>query len=773
MQNITHTDTAKRKIVHARKNLQKNNVEVATVTPKKIDISAQIDNTLRDVESLKLALQNREIQNIEMKNQIVNEKNYYEKILNENINDDKISLLKILIHLSHIIYSEDTITYCKLLLSIVAKNSRDLFYLFEILAECYQDSSSTTQKEDILESLKQCLSVIDSLDQIPDLYAYCSDNEKVELLRICFDQIPYYTIVLAQKANKHIENKDWKSAINAYEQLLSLVSSENKINIIKASDFIYNIEYQEPNQKIANLNKVTSKIIIELFFDLILICRSKKNTEKGIEYCKEILAIKDIDIRDKLDALGYLIDFSTDINKHIECYIAMLEISNISNEVRFLVRKKLSISYLKIDNIDKAMEYYKETIRMESIKERLLIDDLFNFFHEENKFNLPIALKTLNENYKTRILKILARNPGLWCGKYKLTEDQWGKIINLVSKENNAYKIFDAIFSNYVSFQNAEYNWIINDTQSKTYYLNGSSFLKKDIQNWNALTQRKGLITEDILNDSIANLKNIFDFYKMNPQNKEDLDTFVYRCCEDRNEMQMQFVTKRIIAVIDILEDYFSQLNNNKSKLSLSEIENIQKIIQGAIDIIIDGGKKCADLASTALDDVEMFLMIFKNPQSRANIFVNLFKLYAIQIKLTDQNQEEQLETRLYYATKFNSLLQLGLQDDTMLFREYAIVLPLEEALSILSNAFTAEMLINFTMASHLFRMIFEMDEEVSQELKLLRAAYDDTFNIEDENEQYQKGAEILSKIDFITDRFYINKAIKMYLDSDLLLEKQ
>ncbi len=616
----------------------------------------------------------------------------------------------------------------------------------------------------------------------------------LELNRLYEQQLNFYKnhedttqiIKNFQRINKEIliHASDLENKTNAFDRILNLILNMEDFSLIFPKLFTFYLFLQSHHffdfmsiilDKINNSINHRDTTVIQKIDGLVTLIKIHKNNNdenslfNDFQRLFTLVAINNLWNKHSseilLDCMDYFI-----LNNHKEKFIEFCHFAlklQLDNSDKFEILKNLTFFYLENKDLQNAIETYKETILIgwnrDFIKD-LLSNPRFGFTSQLAR------IQNMQTNIQTDFLYELACRYDFWYGPYKLTDAQWD---NIFEKEINGDTLVHLLLSQYLTVSQEEYS--IKDYPKVC--LNNDLFFRNNsaIELWNKLPERDidnldqktwdSLIEDCIkisnqLNDNDQTLsKKIKKYFKLCIRSK-------YILTDDK----ANFIISRTVAVMDMLKYYFTEFEN--PKLSKTEKEKIQAKLQGGISIIADGSKKCSDLAIAALTDIENHFKLSKFPEHQANIFINMFKLWAIQHKLTKNDQPEQTETYLYYALKFNSLLGLGMNDSTieevMRYPDHAIILPDVEALSLLCTTFSTKNLIDFTSSLSIFNIMFQNEKDNA--LKEKQAEYLNTYNLDNQEEAGKRREGIAEELKAIPDIFYRIKALQMYLDAGFLI---
>lgn len=297
---------------------------------------------------------------------------------------------------------------------------------------------------------------------------------------------------------------------------------------------------------------------------------------------------------------------------------------------------------------------------------------------------------------------------------------------------------------------------------------------------WNTLIQREGNISDEEW-DQVKNLLgNIFDgVFEEKKLTRKILFKFLTQCMSSSTtdtDIGHQNIKKRVEAVVNVLNKYFKEFNNPDT--SDARKKDLKDIIQQALNKMATGGSSCPDLAVVCLREAETHLKVFAHPAYIANIFVNMFKMNAIMDKLIDKDYNEYLESFLNYTILFNSILGLGVTGG-MLFQNLAEKIALDKALQILSTAFTAKELIDFTAELPEFRILFEKEKEAAIFVKNeeLGDAINDRMDLKTNTPEYTKQQAKIDQLEVdvnnLKKSFYADKARQLFLNAGFLVEEE
>lgn len=651
------------------------------------------------------------------------------------------------------------------------------------------------QERNDLQNMIKCYDRVLYLENLPN-----SNKKDILILLI---KVTYY--ICNKDANyshlaidycyKILELVDAQSpqAIDTYELLIAIHhnvswNKEQFESLNKKILFMPTTQQERKNQAFDCIldsiffNKDLDTIFKELYFFSLELTRYQLNNFLLIIIDKISAQINDksIPLNQKISGINTLIKIYKNNNDQnailhyeqaIECCRHILKIRELNNKDKFEILKELSIMYLKSNDIVKAIKTYEKSVVIgwdEDFIETFLSDPRIQFLECLN------VLRQMEESKKRILLAELAYNSALWYGPHKLTLTQWN---NICKSDFNEHTIWDLIMSQYISDSLEEE---FSEENGSKIFLNKSIFFKNNvnIESWNILTLIDDAITEESWTELLQKTEAISnEINHNNIKYSENINIFINRCLNSKTaetDDGYKIITNRIFDIMDCLKFYYNEMHTNEL-LDIKTKESYKQMLIQSIDIMVEGGKKCPDLAIATLTDLENHTKLFRHSDYQANILINMFKLWCIQHKITNNNQPEQTETYLYYALEFNSLLGLGLGNQmikqTMYFPEHAILISQAEALTKLSTMFTAENLILFTSNLSIFRIIFEKEKEAVLVNK--QQEYLNTYNLKNEVEAEQLRVQITEELKVLPEIFYKNKAIELYLKAGFLFRKE
>lgn len=225
----------------------------------------------------------------------------------------------------------------------------------------------------------------------------------------------------------------------------------------------------------------------------------------------------------------------------------------------------------------------------------------------------------------------------------------------------------------------------------------------------------------------------------------------------------LQMIRKRVASIVDYI---------NQQDVDAETAKEVVKILG-------EGGTKCPDRASVALDEAEMYIKAFSKKdgaQYIINVIVNEFKRNIISAKFVDPNHRESIETYLYHLNLLN--IPLGLESLTrgMLYSSVAMKTPLNKAMEVAYSVISEKNLIGFAQDHALMQMLFITDPEALE--KFVQSIYDPEHGINflptDDIDKYTSrvnqfmslasSIESLKELKTIIDCYY-------YTDKDILFE--
>ena len=344
---------------------------------------------------------------------------------------------------------------------------------------------------------------------------------------------------------------------------------------------------------------------------------------------------------------------------------------------------------------------------------------------ENEKLTLELWDKVLVSSQPASVLKILVDQP-LLLKNQKLTTAHWNKILSteepdevlkalveqpsllqdpvfldrMLESKNLLHLLEMARWKQYITIPSNGYA-VPNSDQPKVYLNQDLFFDDPSIDQWNNLTQRDGPI-DDVEWDIVkTRLADIFDnTYKERDNERDRLFRFLEQCMgtADANTPEgKQRIRKRVDAIVSVLERYQEEMKNpqmpDEKRKAIKE-----KLIGRTLDLMAIGGSACPDDAIVLLRRAENHIKLFENPKYLANIIINMFKLHAIEEKLIDPDNAENVETYLSYTLQLMVLLGLGIFGAMIYEEHYGKTEPFEQALPKLCTAFTQDQLIKYTL---------------------------------------------------------------------------
>ncbi|PWU06559.1 MAG: hypothetical protein C5B43_01580 [Verrucomicrobia bacterium] len=662
--------------------------------------------------------------------------------------------------------------------------------LFEQIIECYEKDDKDPS-EAIIYYLNEILSLIDNKSHIAIniyfklYYLHLAEGDGDAVIHILKQLLAIPAFHTADKntafdslldlTNSNEENSE-KIFSNLYK--LSLELANFNLDEILFNTYLSKI-VAKLNECIDNNNILSIEEKVKGYRFLIEIYKNNKNENAIFETFERICSLPNLSYNDKTQILFNFNEYCL-INNHKEKSIEysahycdhVLRNSPLEDKDKFDFLKELSLLHLNYQNLEESVNIYKKSRSL-----FIWCEQLIKNFLENPQIGLEIyfvRIEKMAPKTKGLFIEVLAWNPTFWYGPFKLSNSQLDIIFEteINEEEVNDDFIANLFFSQYLSVSQETYSL---NSNSPKFYLNQNSFFStnSNILAWNILPQREEEITPEIFSDHVDVCISISQ--KINHDKKDEIEKYLYLCINSKySENNIDFIVRRVVSIIDVLRYYFYELTNNES-LTLIEKETINTILIGAIDIMCDGSKKCHDLALATLTDLENYLKLAKFPQHQAQILINMFKLWAIQHKLTDNNQPEQTETYFFYTLQFNKILGLSLSekslDEAMFYPDHAILKPQEEALTLLSTMFSAKALIDFTSSLSIFNILFE--KEKNEALKEIENQYLKVYDLDDEEKIKELTEQLAKERKTIESNFYLNKAIQIFSEAFFLLKEE
>lgn len=568
------------------------------------------------------------------------------------------------------------------------------------------------------------------------------------------------------------------------------------------------IEFYEERLKIGNLSDYISKIIsnnLSSVYEkqnelkkIIELYEKKLNSETSSPYEKQDALEKMISIHEK----------NGDLEKAIECCRKILHLETSNNDVKQNALEKMALIYKQQNNLeasmqcyekilvlnakekfsDKLVDLYEEIASTNTVKESVyrimktqeidlsvkitIIDKLAqkepkktweiytqllaSIIDEDNPDNLKLSQEVIalinqnpiDESVELMNILLLPNNHKFWTGEAKLTIEQWTLVLN----SPNPTKIIEQLFfQKYATVGEGliRDNFFNDKTTPEWNVLVPKKEANKEPTKWQILIENQEPIDEENWDELKTEGKDLINnAYQDVEQEKKDrlLTTFFDQCMStaiaQKTEAGQQSIRKRVVLCIDYLNKLQTEYLDPSTDESRKEV--LQKQIQGALDLITVGGEACADRAIVFLNKLEIYLKLLENPDRIPNILVQMFKQEVIAACFITTEDEENIETYLYWSLTLNLILGLGLpKEEAMLYENYAKKMPIEEALQKLSPAFTAENLINFAAQNEIFRDAYledyQMDEEVGEYLDNARDTAGDFEEAQKAEQRYNR----------------------------------
>lgn len=610
----------------------------------------------------------------------VNDRNLLVKLFSKNLieNPDLTEEHKLFVQLLGYVDPSDVLKLLKeksdLLkdteLSSLILKSKDPLSILKGLEE-YFDLSD---REVLINMLRQpnCLGILKALERHPELH---KDHKLFE--KIVHSKDPYGVLMALDRHHELLQD---------HELLFKILSSENSSGILDV------------------LGR-SSELLTEKYRDLLIQIFASENPS-GI-----------------LDALGRSSELLTE--KYRGLLLQILRSENPSGILDVLVRNTSLFGDERRDLLEQILGYQNPAAILKILnKNSILLEEshrklLMQIFSFQNPLAILTALEEtprfLEEEYRESLKQILVtKNPSPILealGSYPQILDNPQQFEEVLLAPDPIAKTKNLYYGQFVTISPDGYRRFEGD---RSVHINQNLFINDPtINKWNILTQRDGYISDkewELINNELVD---IFDgVFEEREMTKNNMIKFLSQCMATSttdSDVSHQVIKKRVEAVVKVLSMYFKELNNPLT--STDRKKELKEIIQQALNKMAMGGRSCPDLAIVCLREAETHLKLFAYPQYIANIFVNMYKIYEIDDKLIDKDYNESVESLLNYTIQFNNILGLGIMGG-MLYQNLAEKIPLDQALKILSDAFTEKALIDYTAELPEFRLLFEKEKE-------------------------------------------------------------
>lgn len=365
-----------------------------------------------------------------------------------------------------------------------------------------------------------------------------------------------------------------------------------------------------------------------------------------------------------------------------------------------------------------------------------------------DQLSFPLLLQIGNTRFCEEILQCLCYNSFLWRGDQKLSEEdicrlifdrsindicilkEWLSFFKYVSKPIGAMKSMlnlskDGFKNSFFIFIKSKVEEVLRkifeSIEDQECVINIKKFLDDpDINVWNQMSFRQKEIDEENWKNILESRLNfICDRITLEKTGtaKENLKKFCTNCLITKDAL---YNPKKIAEMKSCIDIIFSYFEHNIKLQAQNFDQNRFKQLQIIFNVVIDGGKNCPDATVAALIMAENLIKMFSHDSKyRMNVIMNMFKLHCIQSALVDRNDEEQVETFIYYLLEFKEILGTSLPCKTMLHPHKARKEPLGEAFEKLLTQFTAENLIKFTAGIN--ELLFELDDEIKTQVEVIK----------------------------------------------------
>lgn len=609
------------------------------------------------------------------------------------------------------------------------------------IIECYNQIIENLSNPDIVNTNIMRLS-IEGLIKI-----YKEKNDMKGLVE-CYEKViknpdyvsPAYLKSTIYKDLIEIHKDNPRKAIHYYNQYL--LSEDNiYVNIFKEPNeamfsLLSSISESELNSLLSFCIEENTKTYFVLLFLFAKKSQVANNTENVRKYYTQVLEnIQKADPNDQ--NICKMIHFASMALKSI--YRSNVTLKNPEKLIECCKIITDNPSYFSSEILKQTYKDLIEAYKDDTIKLiPYYIQYLFTTInaHKQEKDNpepnatILSLLSGKDQTQQLKILEILFKNPDLWCRHNASTNtdtlptvEEWSFIIN----SSNTLRGLQS-WPYYRYFQYVT----IDDSLNKALFLDDPT-----MDEWNILKQRAGDIDDVAFAILNSEADMLFDF--ISPMNEADdkqyIALFFERCqqsADAKTPIGKQLIRKRVASVVDYLTKMKAEYDDSGTTIEKKAF--LKEKIQGALAIFTVAGMTCPDAAVVYLADLENYIKLLNNPGYLPNIMIQSFKRFAIQEKLIDPNNRENIETYLFYCLNsgLNNILNLGFPEEAkMLYERLAKPEPLEVALPKLSVLFNAEALINFTAMQYLFQLTHK-DEFEKQKDELLQATQEAYLEADD-----------------------------------------